>query len=373
LEVVPGAYWEAEIPMIAGAMSLLTVVAENKTGPFVVAPSCHGLLASNVTDPWAVSTKAAFYLNQTEPGDAEVCVCETVCEAISPLGPAGLPGWDRVLVTYPTSTNASFEVVARGVTAEIVTAITIVGKNYGDSPSLSLGCGCASVAPTSVNPLTYDVPPHPEVQLDKVELCVDVDGVLTYVGPLFITRMDIAKVSAEGLKLALTGTVMSTEDRVVLPLPGLPCTQPEAGPLQPAPGGTATKMEFVAPEGRYKVCFCDYFATGDCTNLKNYFEVLAEVDFVEAEGLSCLTAQPQLLQPKCEATTDVVPGVPVKVGKGAKAYYAAPPVNYSYECYFDGPKTPSPTPAPTAKDARRRVASWIFPQCNTSHTPVPWP
>jgi hypothetical protein len=321
---------------------------------------------ANITDPWAITTKKSFDVNQTNAGDAEVCICDEICEAISPSGPAGFPGWDRVLITPPP--NVTFEVIARGVTAETAGTVVVVGKHYGDAPSLEIGCGClAPVKPTSVSPLTFEIPSHPRVTGGKVDLCID--G--TYVGPLFISGVDIDGVRAEGLKLIVPGTgLTSAEDKIALTLLNTPCTQPEAV-LSAATTKSTTLLEFTAPEGRYKVCFCDSTSSGDCTKLDNFFEVVADLDFVEAEGLSCLTAQPQLLQPHCEARTDVVPGVPVKVGKGAKAAYAAPTVTYDYEC-FTSPKTPAPTPAPTPKNDRRRASAWTFPLCNSSDA-VPWP
>jgi hypothetical protein len=346
---LPGAYWEGASPFIAGEPGLITIVAPQRPGTYVVAPSCHGVQApANVSledviaDPWAITTHSVFDVNQTEPGDAEVCICEEsdqplkkgpTCEQISPLGPADLVGWDRVLVTPPP--NASFEVVARGVSAEKEGTVVVVGKHYGGTlPSLQVGCGCmAPIPPSSVSPLTYVIPKHPRV-IGKVDLCLD-EGV-GYVGPLIVSGVDVSGVRAEGLKLIVPGSGLNARgDKIALAFLGIPCTQPEAV-LSAASANdkkpSTTLLEFAAPEGRYKVCFCDSTSSGDCTKLYNFFEVAADLDFVQAEGLSCLTAQPQLLQPHCEAKTDIVPGVPVQKGKGANAKYVeAPPANYDYQ------------------------------------------
>merc|ERR1719247_16908 len=109
LQILPGAYWEAETPFVTGEPQLITVVAPNRSGTFVVAPSCHGAYPSNISDAWMITEEESFDVNQTVAGDAEVCICGGICEAISPAIPAGLPGWDRVLVTPPP--NPSYEVV----------------------------------------------------------------------------------------------------------------------------------------------------------------------------------------------------------------------------------------------------------------------
>jgi hypothetical protein len=399
LQVLPGAYWETKSSLVVGTPALITVTSPDREGAlmrddrvpvrktFAVAKSCHGIkrpantswvdhLSSVIDDPWAITTEAAFYINCTYAGDAEVCICEEACESISPLidSPAiGFStGWHRIIVTEPP--KAQFEVVPRAVLMDAVSEIVVNGKHFVGLPSLQVGCGCAipDITPISANPLTYAIPEHPRV-IGKVDLCIGGD----YIGPLIISGVNISGVTVEGLLLKVPGSSLDkAKDKAALALFGMPCTQPEAV-LSAAASSSTTLLTFTAPTGRYKVCFCDSTSSEDCTNMHNFFEVAADVDFIEVEGLSCLTAQPQLLQPHCVATTDIIPGDPVGTTKRGVTTYAEPPeAKYDYTCSTE-PGTPWPTPTPTPKSPahRRRVSPdpvWTFPFCNTSDART-WP
>jgi hypothetical protein len=243
------------------------------------------------------------------------------------------------------------------------------------APALLVGCGVCEdpiESSTEVSPFTYEIPAHPFVQ-GKVDLCLNVSGTLTYVGPLFVSGVDIDNVRAVGttLKVPHNGASLDLIDKVALATTGSPCSQPEAV-LSSATTSTSSLYEFTAPEGRYKVCFCDATAA-DCTEPYNFFEVAADIEIYPAEGLSCLTAQPQLLQSHCYTTTDIVPGSTISnKGTSRAPRYAADVAVYDYECAGTAADPLPRTPAPPVSNEPRRRSKWTSDVCSTSDS-IAWP
>jgi hypothetical protein len=290
LEVLPGASWTAKpaLPWVTGTKGLITVAAPAAT--YIVAPRCAE------ADAWVTSNDTELTVFQNSSGTAEVCYCiDGICRAMSPAGDAAYAGWDLVVVVDAPA--PSYTVEARGMYALESSVLSVAHKFADHKPDLDVGCAQAcsrnfSATSATSSLLQYELPAS---KIDRTDLCID--GV--FIGPLFISGVDKARVRAEGMRIIVPGLNMTSHDRIALTALGSACSDKVSAILSPAvETEKSSQLEFVAPEGRYKVCFCDA-QQADCSALANFFEVSADLLVGAGKGLTCLTSVPRLLQPHC--------------------------------------------------------------------------